>query len=629
MAAEEAGTPLIDRLARLTDKGGMGRRSFLARTAVVGSALATAPLNWALRPMSAYAAVCACSGSSCDCGSLCCDGYTEFCCTITGRNTCPPGTEVAGWWKVDGSSFCGGPRYYMDCNAGCGACTSCGGTGLCSGSCSGTACRCANGSCGNRKTGCNRFRYGQCNQAIACLGPIVCRVVTCVPPWQIEPTCTTSPATDENTRSHNRPCLQVPYGALESVTPTPGGVRVTGWAVDPEVTTSLDVHLYVDGVGALAVLANGSRPDIAAKIPGWGPNHGFTANLAVGRGKHRICAYGINRGSVSSNALLGCRDIELTGVPFGALESVTASTDGVRLVGWAIDPDTAAPIHVNAYVDEYGFDTVANVDRPDIAAAHPAYGGAHGFDLTIPFGRGVHTVCAYAINATPGSTNAQLGCRTVEIGRAPSGTLEVAEAGPKAVRVRGWAYDPDAPTQALEVHVYVDGIGRTAVTADQPRPDVAAAVPKAGPNHGYDAVVNGVAYGSHQVCTYAINETANATNTRLGCKTVALQAGLPVGRLESVTGGTGTVRAVGWAIDPDTTGPIEVHVYVDGVGRVAALADVARPDIAALYPTYGPAHGFDVTVPVSAGNHTVCVYAINNVANTANPQLGCADAAAL
>ena len=75
-------------------------------------------------PGSAYAAVCSCSGSSCDCGSRCCDGYTEFCCTLNGDNRCPPGSIMAGWWKADGSGFCGpnAPRYYMDCNASCGGC---------------------------------------------------------------------------------------------------------------------------------------------------------------------------------------------------------------------------------------------------------------------------------------------------------------------------------------------------------------------------------------------------------------------------------------------------------------------------------------------------------------------------
>jgi len=202
-------------LARHSD-----RRGFLRNSALVGSALAAAPTAYVLRPGSAYAAVCSCSGSSCECGSRCCDGYTEFCCTLNGANRCPSGSIMAGWWKADGSGFCGpnAPRYYMDCNAPCGGC-SCGSSGLCAGSCSGTPCGCANGNCNNRKAGCTRFRYGQCNQATSCVGPIICRVVSCRPPWTFDASCTTAVATDNNTRFHDAPCLHVaprPVPALMS-----------------------------------------------------------------------------------------------------------------------------------------------------------------------------------------------------------------------------------------------------------------------------------------------------------------------------------------------------------------------------------------------------------------------------
>jgi hypothetical protein len=193
-----------------------GRRGFLTRSAMVGTALAVAPTSYVLKPKTAYAAICSCSGQSCACGSRCCDGYTEFCCTITGRNECPPGSLIAGWWKADGSGFCdvpgqARPRYYMDCNTGCGSC-GCGAGGVCGPPCAaiGCSCGCANGDCRNRKACCTRFRYGQCNQAVRCVGPIVCRLVTCTPPWMIDPTCTTAVATDNNTRFHDAPCLHPP-----------------------------------------------------------------------------------------------------------------------------------------------------------------------------------------------------------------------------------------------------------------------------------------------------------------------------------------------------------------------------------------------------------------------------------
>ena len=202
-------------LSRATDAvaNRLDRRSFLARSAIVGSALVTAPADLLLHPKSAYAAVCSCIGQSCECGSLCCDGYTEFCCAIYGTNACPTGSLTGGWWKADGSSFCGGAaRYYMDCHKPCGSC-GCGSSGLCSGTCNGTPCGCGNGLCDHRKAGCTSFRYGNCNNGTACIGPIQCRVVTCTEPWKIEPTCSSSAVrTDNGTATHNRPCLQTSIG---------------------------------------------------------------------------------------------------------------------------------------------------------------------------------------------------------------------------------------------------------------------------------------------------------------------------------------------------------------------------------------------------------------------------------
>ena len=47
----------------------LDRRNFLGKAAVVGSAVVAAPLEFGLKPKSAYAAICNCSGSACACGS--------------------------------------------------------------------------------------------------------------------------------------------------------------------------------------------------------------------------------------------------------------------------------------------------------------------------------------------------------------------------------------------------------------------------------------------------------------------------------------------------------------------------------------------------------------------------------
>lgn len=78
----------------------------------------------------------------------------------------------------------------------------------------------------------------------------------------------------------------------------------------------------------------------------------------------------------------------------------------------------------------------------------------------------------------------------------------------------------------------------------------------------------------------------------------------------------------GWALDPDTASPIEVHAYADGVGR-AFSADVIRPDVGAAY-RLGDNHGFSNLVPLASGAHRVCVYAIDSAGGN-NPLLGCRD----
>jgi hypothetical protein len=192
-------------------EGKVSRRSFVVRSAVAGSAVATGGVGFLLRPGTAYASICgaACGDPSCSCGSTCCAGYTEFCCVINGGyNFCPDNTVMGGWWKADGSDYCEGPRYYMDCNATCSCTSGCGdGYQFCDPACDGLDCGCALGSCDNYLSGCFQFRYGQCNQDVGCLGRIKCRVVACVPPWEIDPTCTTTSATDDGTANQNAACL--------------------------------------------------------------------------------------------------------------------------------------------------------------------------------------------------------------------------------------------------------------------------------------------------------------------------------------------------------------------------------------------------------------------------------------
>ena len=198
---------LVEAATRFLDRG-VTRRSFLSNVALVGSALMTAPLDFVLRPMSAYVAVC---GPYAECAH----GYTVFCCTVNrGINRCPPGMFVGGWWRADGSTYCcdanGNPssRYYIDCHPTC-TC-SCGSGNFCSSSCTACSCKCNDTGCDRRRVCCNNFRYGQCHTEISCSGPVACRVVTCVPPHTLFDDCGSTLRIDNQTSQQTAPCLSGP-----------------------------------------------------------------------------------------------------------------------------------------------------------------------------------------------------------------------------------------------------------------------------------------------------------------------------------------------------------------------------------------------------------------------------------
>jgi hypothetical protein len=205
------------------------RRDFLTRTAIAGSALATRPWRFISRPGTAYEVVTAAAVNPtrpCPPGALCyADAYAEFCCTINrGVNACPAGTIAGGWWKADGSIYCKGPRYYIDCVGTCSRCTDGCRTGFCPDCDTVPACDCGDGNCNNRRVGCRTFRYGQCNTNVACVGRLSCRVVSCTPAWQMDPSCTTSSATDNRTANQNAPCLQGPtFASVVGMAAAPDG----------------------------------------------------------------------------------------------------------------------------------------------------------------------------------------------------------------------------------------------------------------------------------------------------------------------------------------------------------------------------------------------------------------------
>lgn len=154
-----------------------------------------------------------------------------------------------------------------------------------------------------------------------------------------------------------------------------------------------------------------------------GPGQTATAFVDVPIHKRRNCT--VRREVMASGQAFGLAEVRLpvatfvyryAARPFGWLDLAAGGAANVRVGGWAIDPETAAPIDAHVYVDgAFAGGVSAAVARPDVGAVHRPYGPAHGFDLTVAARPGTRHVCVYAINVRDGSENPELGCRTVTV----------------------------------------------------------------------------------------------------------------------------------------------------------------------------------------------------------------------
>jgi hypothetical protein len=161
-----------------------------------------------------------------------------------------------------------------------------------------------------------------------------------------------------------------------------------------------------------------ARRDVTA-----GPGQVATVSDEITISKQRNCT--VRHEVSASGQAQGLAEVRLpratvvyryASTPFGWLDVATGGPGNVRVAGWTIDPETAAPIGVHVYVDgTFAGAATAGGSRPDVGAVHRPYGPAHGFDLTVSARPGTRHVCVYAINVGDGTVNPQLGCSTVTV----------------------------------------------------------------------------------------------------------------------------------------------------------------------------------------------------------------------
>jgi Domain of unknown function (DUF1906) len=163
----------------------------------------------------------------------------------------------------------------------------------------------------------------------------------------------------------------------------------------------------------------------------------------------------------------------------------------------------------------------------------------------------------------------------------PIGFLDLAGSPlPGQVRVKGWALDPDAPTAALPIRVYVGGRAGAAgaeefelgAIATRSRADVGAEYPLAGPRHGFDASFATVKSGPQPVCAYAIN-TGLGADRLLGCKSVGIPVAISLSHIRATSGGVRVRIACEWPLETACPGQLVLRTRV----RVAVHTRRGRP----------------------------------------------------
>jgi hypothetical protein len=298
-----------------------------------------------------------------------------------------------------------------------------------------------------------------------------------------------------------------------------------------------------------------------------------------------------------------------SGVPFGALDSVHSGSSGVRVIGWAIDPDTHAPMPVSIISDGHILATIkADVARADVARDYGKFGADHGFAATYVLASGTHQVCARARNVTRtghDSTGADktVGCQTVHVVTNPVGQVNAIArraAGAKSITVTGWAADPQT-LSASSVRISVDSAAAVTVPADRTVKGLTPPFPGMSTAHGFSRSFT-VSAGSHRVTVVAVNVGLGADVT-LGT-VVATPAGQTVPAAPTaVSARAGTNAAtVSWHVPVSIGGtPLTGYLVTSTPKTVTTKVSSAATSATITGLTAGTSYRFTVSAVNAIG----------------------------
>lgn len=130
---------------------------------------------------------------------------------------------------------------------------------------------------------------------------------------------------------HDLGCRRVhhavdPVGALELAVTDELGLTVSGWALDPNTASPVQVSVTVDGSVPAApgrFRAADERPAVSRDHPRHGTTHGFSQRLVLVPGEHEICLTAINVG-LGQDRGIGCALVHID--PPGGVDGLVSPT---------------------------------------------------------------------------------------------------------------------------------------------------------------------------------------------------------------------------------------------------------------------------------------------------------------
>jgi hypothetical protein len=193
----------------------------------------------------------------------------------------------------------------------------------------------------------------------------------------------------------------------------------------------------------------------------------------------------------------------------------------------------------------------------------------------------------------------------------PVGSLELTGTpSPGHLRVKGWAFDPNAPTQALSIRVYAGGRAGTrgaalhelGPVASRSRGDVGTEYPEAGNLHGFDVTFATLKSGPQPVCVYAVG-VAPGSDELLGCRATRIPVAVTLSHIRATESAVRVRVACAWPRGAECPGQLALRTRFKVAqrrgGRPPRIRVVTRSVGHRLFRlSGGRSHAF--SIPISA-----------------------------